>query len=277
MTVEELLHKQGLVYVHRGRDVLIKCLNPEHEDSNPSLSIDKITGIFKCFSCNMKGNIFTYYGQKPNKLQVAKELLKRKIVEKRAENIGLLVPKGSIPYTGSWRNISSETYSRFGAFEYHESNFIGRITFPIKDIEGKIVAFIGRHTGDGIPRYNIQPPRARLPLFPFFAEPIGGRIILVEGIFDAINLHDKGLKNAMCCFGTNNVNEDKLRILSMSGIRGIDVFFDGDKAGQEGSENLIKMLDNLDIDHRNIYLEGTDPGALSLNQVTGLKRKLYEL
>ena len=42
---------------------------------------------------------------------------------------------------------------------------------------------------------------------------IQGSAILVEGIFDMINLHDKGLTNAVCCFGTNNYNEAKLSML----------------------------------------------------------------
>ena len=35
-------------------------------------------------------------------------------------------------------------------------------------------------------------------------------MILVEGIFDVLNLHDKGLPNAVCCFGTRNISVEKL-------------------------------------------------------------------
>ena len=51
-----------------------------------------------------------------------------------------------------------------------------------------------------------------------------------------VNLHDKGLDNAMCCFGTKNMNERKLSVLSMSGVSHIDIFFDGDEAGQTAAE-----------------------------------------
>jgi len=47
---------------------------------------------------------------------------------------------------------------------------------------------------------------------------------MVEGIFDVINLHDKGLTNAVCCFGVKNVTEEKLQVLSVQGIDRIDVF-----------------------------------------------------
>ena len=35
----------------KGKDYVVSCLNPEHDDKNPSMRIDQITGIFNCFSC----------------------------------------------------------------------------------------------------------------------------------------------------------------------------------------------------------------------------------
>ena len=40
-------------------DALGLC--PEHGDSHPSLSVNLKTGLFRCFSCNFKGDIFTFY------------------------------------------------------------------------------------------------------------------------------------------------------------------------------------------------------------------------
>ena len=54
MTVEELLQEKRLDFKVSGRDYLVKCLNPEHEDTNPSMRIDNITGIFHCFSCGIQ-------------------------------------------------------------------------------------------------------------------------------------------------------------------------------------------------------------------------------
>ena len=54
-----------------------------------------------------------------------------------------------------------------------------------------------------------------------------------EGIFDVMNLHDKGLTNAVCCFGVKNVTEEKLQVLSVQGIERIDIFLDNDEAGQK--------------------------------------------
>jgi DNA primase len=46
MNVIDLLNNRQIQYREAGKDYLIKCLNPEHDDSNPSMRVDKVTGIF---------------------------------------------------------------------------------------------------------------------------------------------------------------------------------------------------------------------------------------
>ena len=274
MDVQELLLEQDLHFVPRGADYLIKCVNPEHEDNNPSMRVDSVTGIFGCFSCGFKGNIFTHFGEQGNFLQIRRDLFKRKIQAKRAESIGLQMPTGYIPYEYDYRDIKASTYVKFNAFSHHDSEFIGRLVIPITDISGKIVAFQGRHLSNGDPRYNIVPAKAKVPLFPI-VEPRRGAIMLVEGIFDMLNLHDKGITNSVCIFGTNTINETKLGILAMQGAQSIDVFMDGDVAGQRAAEKIAIMCENVNLISRNIYLEDKDPGELNQKQVDALSRKLY--
>lgn len=274
MTVEELLVSKQVYFIPKGADCVVTCLNPEHPDKNPSMRIDKITGIFGCFTCGYRGNIFTHFGEKANQLQLRRELLKRKIREKRSESVGLSFPKGSVPYVGNWRNIKPETYKRFEAFQHHDSDYIGRINFPIRDISGRILAFSGRHTTGGVPKYMISPAGAKLPFFPIVV-PIKGSIILVEGIYDMINLHDKGLTNAVCTFGTQTITEEKLRMLSIQGVEEIVIFFDGDDAGQTAAEKIKEMVELVGLTSRNVCLQGTDPGALPEQSVKTLKSKIY--
>tara|TARA_R110000796_G_scaffold240679_1_gene361866 strand:- start:1355 stop:1723 length:369 start_codon:yes stop_codon:yes gene_type:complete len=120
----------------------------------------------------------------------------------------------------------------------------------------------------------ISPAGAKMPLFPV-VKPIQGTVILVEGIFDMLNLHDKGLTNAICTFGTKNINEDKLRMLSIQGVESVDIFFDGDTAGQDAAIKVQQLCELAELTHRNICLKDTDPGALKEQAVQTLKRKLY--
>ena len=274
MTVEELLTSRGIYFIPKGGDCLVSCLHPDHEDRNPSMRIDRITGIFQCFSCGFKGNIFTHFGEKANHLQVRRELLKKNIKSKRSESIGLSFPRNLAPYSGNWRDIKPETYKKFEAFQHHDPDHIGRIVFPVRDISGRIVAFNGRHTTGGVPKYMISPAGAKMPLYPV-VDAIKGSVILVEGIFDMINLHDKGLDNAVCCFGTKNINEDKLRMLSIQGVDEVIIFFDGDTAGQDAAIVVKEMAERVGLSSRNVALKDTDPGALPLKSVQTLKSKLY--
>ena len=95
--------------------------------------------------------------------------------------------------------------------------------------------------------------------------------MLVEGIYDAINLHDKGLTNAVCCFGTNNINEEKLGLLTLQGVTNIDIFFDGDEAGQKQQKMLKICARKLISLSRNVYLKIQTPEHLYESQVEKLK------
>ena len=277
MRVDELLQEKRIDFKVSGQDFVVKCLNPDHEDSNPSMRIDSITGIFNCFFCGFKGNLFTHFGAAANFLEIKRQKLKTSIEEKRSASVGFEFPKGFQPYKGNWRGIQPETYKHFDAFMHHDSQFNGRIVFPIRDITGKVVAFNGRHmTMTEIPKYLIYPPQAKLPLYPSNAKPIKGKVILVEGIFDMINLWDKGLQNVICCFGTKNIDIEKLSILKMQNIAGVDIMFDGDTAGQEAAEDLKIMAEKVGLIPRNINLgSNIDPGGLAQAKVSSLRDRLY--
>ena len=76
MRVDELLQEQRIEFKVSGRDYLVKCLNPDHEDSNPSMRIDNVTGIFNCFSCGFRGNVFKHFGAAANYLEIKRQRLK---------------------------------------------------------------------------------------------------------------------------------------------------------------------------------------------------------
>lgn len=273
--IDEILRSRGIEFRPSGKDYLIRCLNPEHEDRNPSLRIDKTTGIFNCLSCGYSGNLFNHFGEKPDWLQMRRQRLKDVISEKLVETSGLNIPENAVSFNQEWRGISADTYNKFEAFQHNNSEFIGRVVFPIRGITGKIVAFCGRHQGQVDPKYLFHPGGVKLPLFPI-VKPIQGRIILVEGIMDMVNLHDKGLTNAVCAFGVNKVTIDKINILKIQGVSGIDIYFDNDDAGQNASAKLKELLDHNELVSRNvIYGKIKDPGELTALQVIKLKETLY--
>ena len=144
----------------------------------------------------------------------------------------------------------------------------GRVVFPIYDITGKIAVFNGRALNDEVkPKYLFFPRHITPPIFPLTANPKGGSIILVEGIFDVINLYDKGVKNAMCTFGTNTVTEEKLKLLKLLGVFKLYTFFDGDEAGQTAAKEVQELAKSLGFVVDNIHWKGKDPGSLTQKQI----------
>ena len=278
MTVQELLEKQSIRFKHSGRDFLIACLNPDHPDSNPSMRVDKTTGIYHCFACGFKGNLFSRYNINISRLQKVRDRLKTKIEDKKVETVGIQIPEKAEFFTGDYRNISSATYEHFKAFSYEEEGLENRLIFPIYDITNKISCFVGRTVNDfEKPKYKVYPPRSKPPFFPMSAKPYQGSIILVEGIFDMLNLWDKGIKHVMCVFGTQAYTEDKLRLLQMLGINSIEVFFDGDEAGQAAAQKLIELCDSMGFVTSNIVFDGLDPGSLSQEQIERLKNQKWPM
>jgi DNA primase len=278
MIAEELLTEKGIDYQLKGQDALISCLNPEHDDSNPSLRVDKVTGIMHCFSCGFKGNLFTYYGAPASPLEVRIHRIKEKIAATRAQTVGISLPKDRIDWAGGgFRNISEETLRIWQAFTWNAPKFEGRIVFPVRDLTGKTVALIGRLiTGMSEEKYYIYPQGVKLPFCPAKVKPIQNRVILVEGIFDALNLWDKGLKNTVCCFGTQQMDWVKLSLLKLQGVNGIDIIFDGDEAGRRAAEVIKGVAEQLELSVQIVNLpEGEDPGNLVHDQIRRLKERLY--
>lgn len=276
--VVDLLNSEGITFVPSGRDYLIKCLNPEHQDNNPSLRIDKLTGIGHCFACNYRVNIFKHFNKVVNYQSIRVIQLQEKIASIKSSSIGLSLPKKFIPFTRSYRNISANTYKEFEAFESN-SLLENRIIFPMRDTTGKIVAFNGRHKESHIkPRYKIYPEHVTIPMFPGKITPVNNAIVLVEGIFDFLNLYDKGLKNALAILGTNalysqhkGLNKDKISILKLHGIQRIFIMFDGDEAGRRAASLLKPELEKINFITEIIDLpDDTDPGELSQEDIKSI-------
>jgi DNA primase len=276
MTVEELLTKKGINFKPSGRDFVIKCINPEHDDNDPSMRVDSILGIFHCLSCGYKGNLFYFFGEKADKLGTLRETLNRQMDDIRSSSIGLKIPDLAEFITDSYR-VSASTLKEFEAFRCIHGDYSGRIVFPIRDLKGKITCFIGRAEDpfDKV-RYKVIPSKSKLPLFPLHkVKPEASKVVLVEGLFDMLNLWDNGFRNVLCTFGTNTITKDKLQLLTLLGISGIDIMFDPDDPGQEAAEKVKELAEDLYFKVRNINLKDVDPGDLTPQRAVKLKERLY--
>lgn len=276
MTPQEVLEKHKIPFRISGRDLLIRCVNPDHEDSSPSMRIDQVLGIFHCLSCGYRGNIFYFLEETFDKKSILAERIKLKLEDIRAESIGLEFPPDMMPVTKPYR-VSLDTLTDFEAFKSLRPEFKDRIVFPIRDMKGNISCFIGR-SEDRFEkkRYNVYPRNSLVPLFPLLKlKPNKGRVLLVEGLFDLLNLYDNGFKNVLCCFGTNTMKKERLEFLKLLGVSHIDICFDPDDPGQDAAGRLKEMATELFFSTRNINLKTVDPGDLSKDRAKQLYQKLY--
>lgn len=283
MQVEELLQKKQIHFVPKGKDILVCCFNPEHEDSSPSMRIDKETGMYHCFSCGYKGNIFKDFNLYRNIFTTRVRSILDTIKDIKCVNDAFAIPEDSYIFNKPFRGISAATISKFGAFLSDSKEWEGRIVFPLSDATGTVKALIGRYMFTNVsPKYMVKPEEVKMPLFPSptYVKPINNSIVLVEGLFDALNLIDKGMENAVCCFGTNqlekSVIKDKLMPYRIMGIEKIFVMMDGDAAGLKAAAKIKELI----LYHTDFLVEvlplaeGTDPGDMSQQDVDSLKNYL---
>lgn len=281
--VLELLKKHNVYYTESAKDYVVACLNPEHNDSNPSLRIDKVTGKMHCFSCGYKVNIFTHFGVVANFTSIKIAGLKEKLNKLSTDFNGVTFPEEIIPFTKQFRGISAKTLKEFSAFYTNGKDTLNdRIFFPIKDISGKTVVFVGRHMlSQGNPRYLNYPSGVTMPIFPEIFKERYTSAILVEGIFDMLNLYDKGLHNVCCTFGTNTVHKntsEKLLSLKVQGITKIYIMYDGDPPGKDAAKKLKPLIEECGYEVELITLEDdTDPGELSQEDVDSIKEYINGL
>lgn len=277
LAVENLLNEKNIKYTFQGQDLVIKCLNPEHEDSSPSMRIDKVDGKFNCFSCGFRGNIFKHYGILQHNISIKIAKLKEKLNNMQYELFGLEFPDGYTPYTETFRGISKETLKKFGAFYTNSTEeLLDRIVFPITDTTGNITVFVARHTlSNANPKYVNYPRSRTIPTFPVKLEKGIRSIILVEGIFDMLNCYDKGLHNVVCTFGTQTLNANtKLKLLpyKVQGIEKIYIMFDGDDAGNTAANKLKPLIEEHGFSVELITLpDGLDPGNMDEEYVNSIK------
>jgi DNA primase len=160
----------------------------------------------------------------------------------------------------------------------------GRVTFPIQDARGRVVAFGGRAlAADQEPKYLNSPES---PLFrkreAFYGLPhaLDGirrsdRIVVVEGYFDRIALHRAGLEEALATCGTA-LSEDHARSLRRR-ARQVVLLFDGDAAGRRAALRALDVLLPSGLRVRAASLPaGDDPDTLLAREGAEALRAIVE-
>jgi DNA primase len=138
--------------------------------------------------------------------------------------------------------------------------FRRRITFPIANESGKIVAFGGRALGDEMPKYMNSP---ETPIYSksnvlYHLDRAKDELrrsdfaVLVEGYLDAIAVARAGISNVVASCGTS-LAVPQIKLLSRFTKRVI-INYDPDNAGQLAAERSVSLLLEQDFEVRVLAL-----------------------
>jgi DNA primase len=197
------------------------------------------------------------------------------------ESVGLLVPRSNGTY-----------YDRFRH----------RLMFAVIDTHGRVVAFSGRALapipGEDTGAENRDPPPKYInspesPIYVKGANLFGlwqarhairqqEHAVLVEGNFDVVSLHARGVQNVVAPLGTA-FTEDQAKLLRRYATD-LTLLFDGDAAGRKAALAAEQPCDEVGLDVKvSILPEKTDPddlvrkkGVEALRHVLDQSRGLFE-
>jgi DNA primase len=212
--------------------------------------------------------------------ELAGFLKKQGVSPALGETVGLLVPRSS----------GSGYYDRFRH----------RLMFAVMDVQGRVVAFSGRALaaipGDEQPADKTPAKYINSPETPIYLKKNllfglwqarnairqAERAILVEGNFDVVSLHARGVQNVVAPLGTAFTEEQARLVRRFAGD--VTLLFDADEAGRKAARASRKPCAAAGLNAHVAVLPGkTDPdefvrakGPDALRELCGSARGMLE-
>ena len=144
--------------------------------------------------------------------------------------------------------------------------FRGRALFPIFDLHQRIVGFGGRVIREGQPKYLNSPESSIYHKGEvLYGLPVAKRyaaekdcVIIVEGYFDLLTLHQYGLKHSVATLGTA-LTPQHIRTLKRY-TKNLMILFDADPAGVQATLRSLPLFLEEEVAGKTIALpQGEDP------------------
>jgi DNA primase catalytic core len=177
---------------------------------------------------------------------------------------------GSHPYLEA-RGITKETATIFGVGFFPGKGLMsGRIVIPIHNAHGELVTYAGRALDDNAdPRYRLPASfNKTLELYNLHRalacdHSIG--VVIVEGFFDAMNVHQAGFPAVVSLMGWS-LSEAQAGLIVAHFDRAI-LMLDADAAGQEATpRTAVRLARSLDVRIADVP-NGSQPDVLSSNEI----------
>jgi len=231
--------------------------------------IDERKNIFHCFSCQAGGDVldlvaalehcsmyeaasrlqgwFGNTGQAGRWTPAGNRRAQQELVREKETAVGplsfRLQPIDSGHAYLRRRGIGIDTAARFGVGYYGGPGLMrGRVVIPIHDERGRLLAYAGRAVDEAPPKYKMpagfSKSRVLFNLHQIRSAASSG-VIVVEGFFDCMWLHQAGFRNAVALMGCR-LSPEQERLLEP--FQRITVMLDGDLTGREASQRIAAQL-----------------------------------
>jgi DNA primase len=191
--------------------------------------------------------------------------------------LALYFKERGIPVTAMHQSGLFYARDNESAHSNFKSRFRGRLMVPIRDVQGRVVAFTARQleqTPTDDPAHEakyVNSPETQIfhkgrTLFGIDHArkhlKEGGNFLLVEGQLDAIRCWSVGLHTAVAPQGTA-ITDDQLHLMRRYQPNSVECLLDGDKAGRNAALRALPLAFKAGLEFRFLLLpEKADPDEL---------------
>lgn len=292
--LEELLTSQNISYSDHGHYLKIHCINPAHEDKNPSMTILKENGYARCWTCGARYSyakfVYALTGESPfqttqdkysfrfnNSLVTVSSRktfkAKKRVFEMNGQLRNPLVNKEVMNFLNSI-DIDKKTIEDFdikymlsGGMSFvmggKKTPIYNRVCIPLYENQ-KLVNYECRDfTGQGKPKVLYPKGGKSSILFNYDNLDFSKPLFIVEGIKSALRIYKHFTYNVTATLGASISNE---QIQMINEMKYPVVFPDNDKAGYQMLEQIEK---NTIVDIYVTFMpgEGQDPADGTLEEL----------
>jgi DNA primase len=142
------------------------------------------------------------------------------------------------------RGVDADIAAHFGVGYYAAPGLLqGRVVIPIHNERGHLLAYAGRSINGTDPKYKLPPNFAKSRVLFNLHRAIAHRqqtIIVVEGFFDCLKVHQAGIPCVVALMGCSL--SDHQQTLLLRNFRNVALMLDADSAGVHGSAVIAARL-----------------------------------
>jgi DNA primase len=261
MKVLEGYRLQG--FRRSGKDQWRGCCPLHGGQGQDSFHVNTARQLFHCFSCEAGGTVLDFVAamEKCTLAEAARKLatewkvgeqsqpaaVAATVTEKRKSNEPLRFRLRGVeeqhPYLKA-RRITEQTARTFGVGFYAGPGLMnGRLVIPIHDERGHLIAYSGRSVDGSQPRYKFPAGFAKSQvLFNLHRAAALARqtVIVVEGFFDCLQVHQAGFGSVVALMGVGLYERQEWLLKKQFGR--VILMLDGDEAGRQASVRIAGQL-----------------------------------